>query len=303
MPKRSNKQISRKDFLRAGVSAVGVGLLRYPARAATDSRVKEITIGICADPQYGDKQPWIGRHYRDSVAKLTAFVDRMNKEKPAFVIMLGDLVDQRKKPEDERVDLRLIETIYARFKGPRYYVIGNHDVDTFTKKQFIEYTGMKVAHYSFDAGPLHFVVLDANYTKDFTSYRPGNFTWTDTWIPPDQQKWLAADLKKTTKPTIAFCHQRLDVEKDSHGVKNGQDVRKIFEDSGKVLAVFQGHYHAGAYRRIGGIHYVTMRGMVEGPGLENNAYALVTISPKGPIAIRGFGKQPSRTLSAGINGP
>jgi alkaline phosphatase len=76
-------------------------------------------------------------------------------------------------------------------------------------------------------------------------------------------------------------------------VKNAPAVRKVLEGSGKVIAVFQGHNHHGAYRRINGIPYFTMRGMVEGPGLKNNAYAVVRISPDGAIGIRGFGEQPS----------
>lgn len=302
MSTRTNDRISRKKFLRAGALAGTIGLLGCSGRADFDSRVKAVTIGMVADPQYADKAPWGNRHYRDAAAKLEAFVERMNEASPDFVIMLGDLLDHREAIEDERDDLRRIEGIYATCGSRRYYVLGNHDVDTFTKQQFIAATGMRAPHYSFDAGPLHFVVLDADYTKDFIPYRPGNFVWTDTWIPPAQQKWLAADLATTTRPTVAFCHQRLDAERDSHGVKNGQVVRRILEASGKVIAVFQGHYHAGAYRQIHGIHYVTLCGMVEGPGLENNAYSLVTISPDRRIRIRGFGKQPSRTLSAGRRG-
>ena len=66
-----------------------------------------------------------------------------------------------------------------------------------------------------------------------------------------------------------------------------------FSSSFAVLAVFQGHNHGGGYRRIGGIDYFTMRAMVEGPGLKNNAFALATVSDAG-VRIRGFVKQPSR---------
>jgi hypothetical protein len=36
--------------------------------------------------------------------------------------------------------------------------------------------------------------------------------------------------------------------------------------------------------------------MVEGASLENNAYALVTVSADGRIRVQGFGKQSSYTL-------
>ena len=220
----------------------------------------------------------------------------MNKAKPSFAIMLGDFIDKAETIDIELGYLKHIRNIYRQFKGRCYYVIGNHDVATFSKEQFIAGTGMPAAHYSFDRGSFHFVVLDANYNKDFSPYKAGNFEWTQTYIPPAEQEWLRADLEHTKKPTIVFIHQRLDAEENPHGVKNAPQVRKILQECGKVFAVFQGHDHAGAYRRIAGIPYVTLRAMTEGPGLENNAYALVTISTDGLIKTRGFVRQPGHTV-------
>jgi hypothetical protein len=63
----------------------------------------------------------------------------------------------------------------------------------------------------------------------------------------------------------------------SHYINNCVSVRKALEDSGKVAAVFQGHYHPGSYNLINGIHYCTINAMVEGPFPENNAYAIVEV--------------------------
>lgn len=84
-----------------------------------------------------------------------------------------------------------------------------------------------------------------------------NFHWTDTDIPPIQRKWLRRDLARTEKPTILFVHQRIDVE-NNHGVKSAPEVRKILEESGRVLAVFQGQSHRNENQQIGGIHYCTL---------------------------------------------
>ena len=65
------------------------------------------------------------------------------------------------------------------------------------------------------------------------------------------------------------------------------------EESGKVLAVLQGHYHRNDHRRIGGIDYGTLAAMVEGSGKENNAYSIMEILPGDTIRIRGFRKQES----------
>ncbi|MCA9045644.1 MAG: alkaline phosphatase, partial [Planctomycetaceae bacterium] len=116
--------------------------------------------------------------------------------------------------------------------------------------------------------------------------------WTDANIPAAELEWLQADLNASDKPVIVFAHQRLDVS-NNHGVKNNAAVRKVFETSGKVLAVFQGHSHQNDLKDIGGIHYCTLVAMVEGSGAENNGYSLMDIEPNGTIRLSGFRKQNS----------
>lgn len=288
---RPPEGISRRTFLQVSATAFGTGTLGWPALAEDTVPPPGLTMGLFADSHYADRDPVGSRHYRDSAAKLAEFVRTMNTVKPAFVIVLGDLVDKGETLEVELDYLKHIEGVYRQFQGPRHHVLGNHDVATFTKEQFVAGTDMPAPHYSFDCGPFHCLVLDANYNPDFSPYQAGNFDWTQTYLPPDEQKWLEADLKGTKKQTLVFIHQPLDDEKGPHGVKNATEVRALLEASGKVLAVFQGHNHGGAYRRISGIHYFTLRALVERPGLENNAYALAHVSTEGVIEVRGFGKQ------------
>lgn len=295
MSVRNDASISRRGFLKTSATALGAGVLGEAA-VRGDETASRITIGISTDAHYADGEPRGSRHYRDSAAKLETFVREMNKARPDFVIELGDFVDSGPTFEAEMAYLKHIEKIYAGFKGKRHHVIGNHDLARFSKRDFTGPTGMPAPHYAFDCGPFHCVVLDANYSKDFTPYVAGKFTWTETYVPPAEQKWLEGDLKRTDKKTLAFVHQRLDDETDPHGVKNAPDVRRILERSGKVMAVFQGHDHRGHYKKINGIHYHTHRAMVEGPGPDNNSFALVTVSTCGHIEVRGSYKQPSRKL-------
>jgi alkaline phosphatase len=69
------------------------------------------------------------------------------------------------------------------------------------------------------------------------------------------------------------------------------------EASGKVLAVFQGHHHSGDYKNITGIHYYTLKALVEGSGYDNNAYAIAEILPDGNITITGYHKAQSKQLT------
>lgn len=255
-----------------------------------------ITIGVITDVHYADKEMAINRYYRDSLLKIREAVKTFNERKTSFCIHVGDLVDGGESVELELAYLKTVEAEYALFFGKRHYVLGNHDVATFSKKQFIDNCGAKKNYYSFNKGAFHFIILDACYNKDESDYNAGNFNWTDTYIPTSEREWLKADLVSTSKKTIVFVHQRLDDEYGPHGVKNAPKVRQILEKSWKVVAVLQGHDHQGAYRCINGIHYFTFRALVEGPGLENNAYSLVHIHKDGLLQIEGFGKQEGRSL-------
>jgi alkaline phosphatase len=296
-------RLSRRRFLESAAKGLGAGTAMVlaaggPARAA-DADSAPISFGLVTDVHHADAAPNGTRYYRDSLAKLGQAVDTFNRRKVAFVVELGDLIDAGPTKEDELAYLRAADAVLGRFNGPRYCVLGNHCLAALSKREFLDHCSVakKQSRYSFDAGPFHFVVLDADYRKDGTPYEAGNFTWTDTWVPAAEQQWLAKDLRTARgKKVVVFMHQNLHDEKDPHGVKNAPDVRKILESAGNVTAVLQGHMHTGGYARIGEIDYFTFRAMVEGPGLENNAYAVVTLDPSGGVNIEGFGQQPSKTL-------
>jgi len=183
-------------------------------------------------------------------------------------------------------------------------VLGNHDMDSLSKSQFlagVENTGIDAgrSYYSFDLNGVHFVVLDANYDSDGTDYDHGNFDWTDANIPPAELQWLRRDLAAARGIAIVFVHQPLDGT-GSYYVKNAADVRQVLEESGSVPAVFQGHRHEGGYSRIRGIHYYTLKAMVEGPGPENNSYAVVENRAEVGITITGYRNAAGKHLAAAI---
>lgn len=284
--------MSRRLWLKASSVMLGfafTGSINFETLA--DEEKETTTIGVITDAHYADREAVGSRYYRDSIAKVREAVETFNDRKPSFCIELGDLVDKGESLELELSYLKTIEAEYTKFKGERHYVLGNHDTATFSKKQFLDNCGARKKYYSFDNGKFHFVILDACYNKDESDYNAGNFQWTEAYIPAKEQEWLKADLSDTSKKTIIFVHQRLDDDQNPHCVKNALIVRQILEESEKVMAVFQGHEHRGAYSQINGIHYCTLQALVEGSGLENNAYSLIHIHEDGLIKIDGLGKQ------------
>lgn len=249
-----------------------------------------LTFGLLTDVHYADKPEWRTRYYRESLRKVDELALDFRNSRPAFVVQLGDLVDAAEDLDTERQWLRQAVTALRACGTGVYSVLGNHCIQTLTKKQFLAEVGREAGHYSFDRSGIRFIVLDACYRRDGISYDAGNFDWKDSDIPAAEKAWLGQQLKSAPRHVIVFVHQRLDVE-GVHSVASAPAVRQILEESRKVLAVFQGHSHQNDHREINGIHYCTARAVIEGSGPENNGYSLVSIHRDGRLSVKGFRAQ------------
>ncbi|MFH1742638.1 MAG: metallophosphoesterase [bacterium] len=292
--------IGRRAFLCRGGLFMAASTVGLPCFAGADEGQASVgkplvRIGLMTDVHYADRDTAGTRCYRESVLKVREAVNQFNAAEAHVAVELGDFIDAADTVEGELGHLKTIEAEYVKFAGDRHHVLGNHCVWTLTKKQFLETCGQKISYYSFDKGGTHFVILDACYRKDGVAYGAKNFEWTDTEIPAEEQAWLKADLDSTSNSAVAFVHQRLDVA-EHYGVHSGPAVRNILEDSGKLLAVFQGHYHLNEYEEINKIHYCTLRSVVDGSGEKNSAYAIVDIYGDGSLRVDGFRRQTGYSL-------
>jgi alkaline phosphatase len=286
--------IGRRAFLKNGslvLAALGVDLVPMAILFADEGSDKGgVKFGLITDLHHADKPPAGSRHYRETLGKLAEATKQFEKDKPVFVVELGDLIDAADSVATELAYLKAVNRKFSAISKDRHYVLGNHCVDTLTKEEFLDGVAQKKAYYSFDRGGVHFVVLDACFTSAGKPYGRKNSKWNDANIPSDEVDWLKDDLKATGNKVVVFAHQRLDVAND-YGIKNAADVRKVLESSGKVLAVFQGHSHKNDYKEIGGIHYCTLVAMIEGAGAENNGFSMVQVRSDGTITLTGFRKQ------------
>ncbi len=284
-------QLGRRAFLKHGTLVLAAASVNS-TKAVENEGTQRLRVGLITDLHYAEKAPAGTRHYRETLSKLREAAKQFEQDKPAFVVELGDLIDAADSVEVEKSYLKTINREFSTICKERHYVLGNHCVDTLRKEEFLGGVEQEKSYYSFDRDGVHFVVLDSCFRSDGQPYGRKNSEWTDTNIPATELEWLEGDLKENKKPVIVFAHQRLDVS-NNHGVKNNADVRTIFESSGKVLAVLQGHSHQNDLVEIGGIHYCTLVAMVEGSGAENNGYSIMEIEPNGTIHLTGFCKQKS----------
>jgi predicted phosphodiesterase len=287
------------------VAIAGLSLTPFSCSGPTgkNRRTGTVRLGIVTDCHYADAYTVGTRYYRESLDKLGECVEAMNAQKVDFLVELGDFKDQNSPPVEKKTlwYLRTIESIFRKFDGPTYHVLGNHDEDSISKQQFlanIKNTGINPAksYYSFDYNGVHFIVLDANYKSDGTDYDHSNFDWTDANVPTAELQWLKQNLAASQGAVIVLIHQLLDGT-GSYYVKNATEVRQVIEQSGRVLSVFQGHHHEGSYSRIKGIHYYTLKALIEGSGPENNSYAIAEVQPDMSITVTGYRKAVSKQLA------
>lgn len=290
--------IDRREFIIGAASAVvASGCAKIGERPV-------VRFGMVTDLHYATKPSGIDdpgiRCFDDAPAKLRDCIKVMNAHKVDFLIELGDFKDMVETKEGTLKCLDDIEKVYATFNGRRYHVLGNHETDCITKAEFLSRIsnygqGRAQAYYSFKVGNVTGIVLDANYTSKMEEYEPGKFDFRDTNVPPDQIKWLQGVLDSAPGPVVVFAHQLMDpVCDDIMRINNAEELRAMFEKSGKVKAVFAGHHHIGLAPNVhNGILYYTLRAMAQDAYPENNSFAEVELYDSGRIVVNGYVKAAS----------
>lgn len=227
---------------------------------------------------------------------LSEFVQRMNKEiHPQFVVQLGDVIEDD-NPENDKTNFKKAIDGLSKLQCPVYNVVGNHDLVSQTEDDLLELFGRKKLYGSSDEGSYHLIFLFSDDRDDILPI-----------ISDEQREWLEADLKKTEKPTIVFIHHSL-ADQDLTGnfwfeglpdrclVGNRKEIRKILEESGKVVAVVNGHLHWNKMDVHNGIPYFNVQSLVEdvhGDGVPSSSYTIVNINDE-LITVDVVGNDPDK---------
>lgn len=238
-------------------------------------------------------------HYKGVLRKMNKdvnfflddFVEKMNNNvKPEFVVILGDLIEDDNEVND-RKNIGYIVKLLKKLEYPVYYVAGNHDLQNIPEEKLIKLFKQESLYYSFDKNEFHIIVL---YTKAVER--------KNAFISKEQISWLKNDLEKTNKKTIIFTHSSL-ADQDLTGnpwfegkpeyclITNRKIIRNIFEQSNKVLAVFNSHLHWDKQDIHNNIPYFTIQSLVENEddkGLASETYAVINIvNDKVDVEIKG----------------
>lgn len=245
----------RKFINQLGIGAVATmvpsTLLSFTPSILLAERGKSLNFGIVTDV-HKDLMP-------DADKRLETFIIKAVDKNVDFIIQMGDFCFGDTKNKD-------FLNIWEQFKGPKYHVLGNHDMDRNSKEEMLDFWGMPKTYYSYDFSGYHFIVLDANFIYQdgkFIDYKHANFYVDDsvtTFIDDEQIEWFKADLEVTRLPTIVFSHQSL--WHYQWGVKNRLTLQRIMEaHKEKVICCFNGHNHLDFHHHQNGIDYVEINSM------------------------------------------
>lgn len=263
-----------------------------------------IKFGIIGDVHYNEKVDAVWnmfsqnefRRFSTADTRFSNFIATVNAESSpvcAFAIHGGDAVDSTSDVPTTRYGD--FNTRAGDLTVSFYNTLGNHlhwMVEIGEKMTWANYFDTLTNHavrnnpfpngttpkaYTFDVSGFRCIVLFYTYMN-----------YVEGVEGDDQLAWLTARLSETELPVIVFSHAYLHTNMHQYGNPSyayyGSDdtyllpVRTVLENSKKVQAVFQSHYHRGKSNCIiNDIAYISIFGSVLAWNPADNAYYIVEI--------------------------
>ena len=218
-------------------------------------------IGLFSDPHYSSHELTGGNRRNNlSLGKMRQALEHFQAQGCDRVICLGDLTDGETTREKEVSNMREIAALFREFPMPIQVVMGNHDAYVFETEEFYALLG-GCEPSDLHADGVHLLFIDLNYTADGVRYHPHSFAWDDVGLPDPAA--LADKLADCDGDVYLFTHQNVDISIPAadHRAANAEEICRIIEESGKVKAVYQGHFHWGHRCERNGVDYVTLPAM------------------------------------------
>jgi 3',5'-cyclic AMP phosphodiesterase CpdA len=247
-----------------------------------------------SDPQFGMFTD--NRDFAQETANFELAVATVNRLRPAFVVITGDLVnkpgDAAQIAEYQRVLHKIDSTI------PVHNVVGNHDIDNVP-------TPARIAAYTNQFGPDHYTFRYAGFLGIVLNSSIIHSPQQTTNQLAEQERWLRAELEHAhqnrAQHIVIFAHhpwflktagepdEYFNIPRERRAAYLG-----LFHEFG-VKHLFSGHYHRNGAARDGDLEAVTT-GPVGKPLGEGKSGLRVVIVRDDQIEHRffDFGELPSR---------
>ena len=232
---------------------------------------------VLTDTQFGMYSGDKGLEHE--TANFEFAVAAVNRLKPGFVVVLGDLVNKTGDPDEIGEYLRISRKIDLSI--PVYHLAGNHDVGNEPTPESLDAFRTNVGRdfYSFRAGPVYGIVLNSTLMhspKDAMKEYDG------------QDRWLRKELesaKASGAPhVIVFQHHPVFVNdaQEPDGYENiplsrRRDLLDLYHWAG-VKFVFAGHTHRNVIVRDGDLEIVATGPTGKPLAKDGSGIRIVTIT-------------------------
>jgi 3',5'-cyclic AMP phosphodiesterase CpdA len=204
------------------------------------------------DPQFGMFDANKGFEKETELYEKT--VSAVNKLSPEFVIITGDLVNNK----DDKTQIAEFKRITSKINSsiPVYYSPGNHDIGQSPEQKDIDQFIANYGHdrFSFEHKRTLFIGLNSCIIKANTPL-----------LEQIQFEWLKKELSKgpSENHIILFCHYPFFVntfdEPETYSnipIETRKKYLFLFKDN-HVHAVFAGHLHNNASAKFGDMDMIT----------------------------------------------
>jgi serine/threonine-protein phosphatase CPPED1 len=256
---------------------------------ATVTSVLSLLTGRAAEPfffiQLSDPQFGMFTDNKDFAQETVNFefaVATVNRLKPAFVVITGDLVN---KPGDmpQIVEfLRIVGKIDARI--PVYNVAGNHDVENVPTADAISvYTNLfGPDRYTFQHGDFVGIVLNSSVIHS-PQQTGSDLAAQEQWLREE----LAGARERGSKHIVVFQHHPWFLKSADEPDQYFNIPRErratylnLFRQFG-VRHLFSGHYHRNAVARDGDLEAVTSGPVGKPMGGDRSGIRVVIVRDRG----------------------
>jgi len=200
----------------------------------------------------------------DGLPAMEAFVEHATSIGADLLLDLGDHISDTDHATDVRAATEVARAL-GQFKGPRYHVVGNHDVTNLSIGDNEDIFGQSMASQVFDLGAARLIL----WQPDVNIGLPGGFAPTGDALP-----WLIETLEADSKPAIIATHVPLSGHSQigNYYFENNAQystypdhaaVRRAVEATGNAAMWLSGHVHWNTVTPVAGIQHITVQSMSE----------------------------------------
>ncbi|HBU1712326.1 MULTISPECIES: metallophosphoesterase family protein [Enterobacteriaceae] len=254
-------------------------------------------IALVADIHHGPhshtkKEGW------DALPELDAFIAKIEEAGVDMLVDLGDRISDTNRGTDLKVEAEVRDRL-AQFKGPRYHVIGNHDVGNLTPADNREIFGANIGQQVVDLGFARLILWQADtkaeFSANYTGFRriAGDLTWLIEALNADERPAIIA----THVPLSGHSQIGNFYFENNYGVSTYPDhaeVRAAVEATGKAAIWLSGHVHWNTVTNVHNIQHITIQSFSERFTTypePATAYAILDIK-ESEFTLEVFGRDP-----------